>query len=369
MKTQEYLRSGKTLENLTQELGINVSLHETLPLVILNYDQIESPKSDPIVRECRGLVLNTQTWDIVARSFSRFFNWGEMAEEMPLFNWDTATVYEKVDGSLCLFYHFNGEWHVNTRGSFAHMSLFNTQWQADYYKMPMGFTWRQGILHALGMKDLSELNGVLDPTVTYVCEFCSPWNKIVRDYPQACIYNLTAFRGEEELGPQSFPFFKPVEVYPLKTVDDVMEYVKSHPEATWEGCVVRDHENRRWKIKNARYLALHTLKGNAAWQPKHILPFILKGEGAELLTYFPEIESIFYKYKEKVDNAFFELKTIWMATHQIVVQKDFAISIVGKTPFTGLLFQLRKQLGEKQTMEDLEKIWRNSEDAILKILF
>lgn len=34
-------------------------------------------KFDPIVRECRGLTIRTDTLEIVARSFDRFFNFGE----------------------------------------------------------------------------------------------------------------------------------------------------------------------------------------------------------------------------------------------------------------------------------------------------
>lgn len=39
LKVQEYLMSGKTLDDLKAELGINVAAHPTLPLVVLNYDQ------------------------------------------------------------------------------------------------------------------------------------------------------------------------------------------------------------------------------------------------------------------------------------------------------------------------------------------
>lgn len=366
LKTQEYLRSGKTLEDLTQEFGINSTIHSNLPIMILNYDQIESKKTDLISRECRALILNTEDYSLVSRSFQRFFNWGEMAEEMPLFCWDTATAYEKVDGSLVSFFHFNGEWQVATRGSFAHMPLFNTQWQADYHKMPANFTWKQGILHALGMKSLSELDGVLDPALSYACEFCSLWNKVVRDYPEPCIYNLTAFCGEEEVGPQSLPFFKEVGVYPLKTADDVINYVNSHPESTFEGCVVKDHENRRWKVKNARYLSLHKMKGNngdALFNPSTLLPFILANEGDELLAIYPEVTGCFNNFKSKVDDAYKTLESLWNANKDIVNQKEFALSIVGKTPLTGILFNARK----KNTT--LKEEWRQSEDMIFKALF
>jgi hypothetical protein len=366
MNTLEYLRSGKTLDDLHAELAIEVNRHDTLPLVILNYSQIDSPKTHPIVRECRGLVLNTENWSLVARAFPRFFNWGEVADEMPLFNWNNSTALEKVDGSLCLFYHFDGEWRVNTRGSFAGMPLFNTQWQADYHKMPMSFTWREGILRALGIKDLSELNAYLDPALSYACEFCSLWNKVVREYPEPCIYQLSAFCGEEEVGPQQVPFFRDVKNFSLRTADEVTDYVNNQPEATWEGCVVKDDANRRWKIKNKRYLAYHKAKGNNGanlYNPSTLLPIILSNEGDEWLTAFPEVTDCFNCYKAKVDNAFCELEALWARTQAIENQKEFALSIVGKTPFTSILFNTRK------AKANLKDEWRKSEDIIVKTLF
>jgi len=56
-EVQKFLRDGNSLDDLANDLGIKVTKHETKPLVILNYDQIESPKTHQIVRECRGLIL------------------------------------------------------------------------------------------------------------------------------------------------------------------------------------------------------------------------------------------------------------------------------------------------------------------------
>lgn len=365
MKTLEYLRSGKTLDDLANELHIEINRHDTLPLAILNYSQIDSPKSDPIVRECRALCINTDDMTLVARSFYRFFNWGEMADEMPLFNWSKAEALEKVDGSLVTFYYWNG-WRVNTRGSFANCGMFNTEWQARFHKMPMDWTWQQGILAALGLNDLSELDKHLDRSLAYACEFCSVWNKVVRTYEQPCIYTLSAFCGEEEVGPQPCKLFRTVGTYPLYSAEDVTEYVNSQPEATWEGCVVKDDENRRWKIKNRRYLALHKLKGangDALYTPSTLLPFILEGEGGELLATYPEISDCFHHYKEKVDKAYSELESLWHCVKDEESQKDFAILIEGETKFTGLLFNARK----KKT--PLKEEWRKAEDNILKGLF
>lgn len=368
LHVQEYLKS-KSFEQLHDELAIEVNRHDSLPLAILNYNQIESPKTNPIVRECRGLVLNTDDYSIVARSFSRFFNWGEVADEMPLFNWANCKAQEKVDGSLVLFYHFNGEWHVNTRGSFAHGPMFN-EWQANYFKLPHDFSWRQGILRALGVGNLSELN--LDPALTYVGEFCSLWNKVVREYKEPCIYLLSCFDGEQEVEARPCNFFRSIQEYALRSADDVQRYVNDHPESTFEGCVVKDDGLRRWKIKNSRYLSLHRMKGNNGdnlYLPKNMIPWILGNEGDELCTYFPEVTECYQSYKAKVDSAFNELMGLWQANHAIENQKDFALSIVGKTPFTGLLFNLRKQKGKAQTLTDLKQAWRDNADGIVKTMF
>mgnify|MGYP001296035369 CR=1 FL=1 len=80
LEVQKYLKN-KTLDDLNIEFGIKIKEHDELPLVILNYSMIDhgtiGNKTHPIVCECRGLVLEVGSWNIVARSFYRFFNFGE----------------------------------------------------------------------------------------------------------------------------------------------------------------------------------------------------------------------------------------------------------------------------------------------------
>jgi hypothetical protein len=363
LNIQEYLKN-KTLDNLNEELSIHVTRHDSLPLAILNYDQIDSPKGHPIVRECRGLVLNTENNSLAARAFPRFFNWGEMADEMPLFRWDKACTQEKVDGSLTLFYFFDGEWRINTRGSFGMMPLFN-EWQAQYHKLPQSFTWRQGVLAALGITDEKQLIGLLDPALTYVCEFCSLWNKVVREYRTPTVYLLTCFAGELEVGPRPCPLFKNVARYPLSTFDDVYNYVNEHPESDYEGCIVQDDLNQRWKIKNKRYLVKHKLRGNGTemFNPKNQLVYILANDDGEFIATCPEAAQSYLATKAKVEDAYKEVEALWEQYKGIENQKEFALSIVGKTKFTGVLFNTRKH------KDKLRNQWRLAENHILDTLF
>lgn len=367
LQVQDYLKT-HTLEELNTSLGIKSTVHPALPLVILNYSQIDSPKTDPIVRECRGLVLEVGTWNLVARAFSRFFNWGEVQEEMKLFDFSNCSTQTKEDGSLALIYRYRDEWRINTRGSFAEDPM---QFQT--------FTWKEAIVQALGVANLQKVR--LHPDYTYVCEFCSPWNKVVRRYTMPDLYLLSMFQGEYELSidecddawalrpdlllrPQQFKF---------NNIEQVQEHLAKQAECdpTYEGVVIRDWQNFRWKVKSPTYLGLHRLKGEGdnIFNPKHLLPFVLTGEKDELLTYFPECQSAYQDTEKKVQDAFAQLQAVWEQYYAIPSQKDFALAILGKTPFTGILFTLRKELGDKQTPEELKKLWRNSTQTIIKVLF
>ena len=59
-------------------LGIVITKHPSLPLTIFNYSHVKTPHDSLIGLECRGLVLNSKTWDVVAKPMNRFFNWGEV---------------------------------------------------------------------------------------------------------------------------------------------------------------------------------------------------------------------------------------------------------------------------------------------------
>lgn len=244
----------------------------------------------------------------------------------------------------------------------------NSEYDAKFHGVELYLTWGQAFLKALKVDRLSDLN--LDPALTYVCEFCSPWNKVVRTYTTPTMFLLTTFKGEEEVGPLSCTYFEQVNRYDLRTANEIEGFLLTHHEATFEGVVVKDKNGNRWKIKNARYVSLHRMKGNNGeqlYKPANLIPYILANEGDELLTYFPEVVFCYGEYKAKVDAAFDQLLALWRETWQIPNQKDFALSIVGKTPFTAILFSYRKE--KEQTEEGLRKVWRSSADGIVKQLF
>ena len=369
LEVQKYLLAGKTLDDLKTELAIDATHHPTLPLAILNYDQIESKKTHPVVRECRGLTLDTRSMGVTAMTFGRFFNWGEVQDEQGLFDFSNFTVQEKCDGSLCKIYNFEGNWYANTRGSFGLDTIQGSQ-----------YTWQELFCRALDVKHLNELTFLLDTKYTYVAEFCSIFNKVVRKYPEPVMYLLTVFDNStlQELDPvvvdqlAGTKFKRPAR-YEFKNIEEIQEFLRQQAETdpTYEGVVICDKDFRRWKCKSSKYLALHRLRGEGdnLFHPKNLLPFVLSGEEDELLTYYNECKEAYMDVKCKVLEAYIKMIEVWIEHKDIELQKEYAMSILGKTPFTSILFDVRKKKGKEQKLHDLKKEWREAEALILKAIF
>lgn len=364
LTVQSYLRSGKTPADLKSELGINSYSHPLLPLIGFKYDQIESPKLNPIVRDCRGIVLERESWNVVAKPFRRFFNAGEDAESFSQFDWADFSATEKIDGSLIICYHYQGEWYVNTSGSFG-LGECNFS----------GKTWRELFWETSGI-DRSKL----DPKFTLLFELWTPYNKVVRTYPKPSAWLIGAFHNEslEEQSRSALIYIgrqigTPLpEYYSFSGHDDIAGFLQERTltDKTFEGVVVRDSKDERYKVKSQTYLVLHHLFDNGnVFNPKRLVPLVLAGETDEVLAYLPEVKPHLERVQESVTNEYNNLVELWGNTWQIPDQKEFALSIVGKTPFSGILFNFRKMMGQNQTQEELTKLWRSSSDVIVKRLY
>ena len=351
LHVQKYLRSGQSLDTLGMQLGVHAKKHESLPLYILDYDMIEAPKHNAIVQECRGLILEDSTWDVVCKPFNRFFNLGENPSKDKEFDWNGSMAFDKEDGSLMNLWKYNDKLYCSTRFSFA--------------SHPIGpglDTWENYFFQCL---DLSGVNQVMSGygcyPITLSFEFCSPYNKVVRSYKTPQAFLLAAFDNmilDEISDSHVDDFAKMVKVsrprkYYFRHIQDVQEYIEQEAaqDATFEGVVVKDRNSQRLKIKNPKYISLHKTRGNgdALYLTKNLVPFVLgEGDETELVTYFPEVMPTLSKVKDKYQKILTNLDNYWFCYHDEKSQRKFAEGI-RDCEIPSILFLARKSGNDLKT--------------------
>lgn len=343
------IQNNSNYKLLEEQLGIKANFHED-GRVILNYSQIDSPKLNPIVREARGLVLDREH-NLVAKSFSRFFNWNEGTKaEMDSFDWKNCKITHKEDGSLLLLYYWLGQWHINTRNSYG-----------DGLVNDSGYTWKD--IFKTASRNF-EFYDKLDENLAYTFELCSLYNQVVKVYPEPKLFLLSAFHGEEELTHDTVEAIasdlrlaRP-ETVVLNDPLEVASYIaaKASIEKGFEGTVARDSKNVRFKQKTESYLLLHRLSNNGLiLSTKNLVATVLKGEEDEMITYFPFIKDRVLEIKCRIHSIEKDLDNVWYTYCMEESRKKFAEAV--KThPFSALLFGIYgKEYKEVSIRHELTK--------------
>ncbi|NML52470.1 polynucleotide kinase [Streptomyces sp. R302] len=257
--SQEYL----TLDALLppQELAAAVGAghvtrksHPELPLSIYTYTRSCQYEGvwNSVTTRCRGLVADDRTGRIVAFPLPKFFNVSEHESGRPYapaLPDEPFEVYEKVDGSLGLVFHYAGRWRVASKGSFISAQA----------------TWAQRRLDAA---DTSRLV----PGVTYLMEIVYPQNRIVVDYGDRRDLVLLAAFGPDgaELGLAGAAaawsgIGSVVTVHPPMPLEALVKLTETNtlPDGAAatgtdaEGFVLRFASGVRAKAKLAEYVRLH----------------------------------------------------------------------------------------------------------------
>ncbi|MFD3327313.1 RNA ligase [Streptomyces sp. NPDC058701] len=228
--------------------------HPELPLSLYTYTRTAQYERvwNQVTTRCRGLVADDATGAIVALPLPKFFNVGEHESGQPYapaLPDEPFEVYDKVDGSLAVVFHYAGRWRAASKGSF-------TSTQA---------TWAQRHLDA---RDTT----ALVPGTTYLAEVLHPQNRIVVDYgDRRDLVLLAAFTtdGAEvplaEAAPRWQNIGSVVTVWPAMPLDELIALADSNTlpggaPATGtqaEGFVLRFASGVRAKAKLAEYVRLH----------------------------------------------------------------------------------------------------------------
>lgn len=113
---EKYLHTGLVTE----------AIHKEFPLNIFTYGRkaVHENLWDTVTSRCRGIVVNRDTEEIVARPFEKFHNYGSAliagtnAMDNPTLFLRRPHVIEKVDGFLCTMYRWKGKSYIASKGSF-----------------------------------------------------------------------------------------------------------------------------------------------------------------------------------------------------------------------------------------------------------
>lgn len=306
--------------------------HENL--YSLRYDIITADRGHPLVRECRGIVLDSaNNWAVVARPFDRFFNFGDaLADPIDL---STAKAYKKLDGSLMILYYYDGEWHVASSGTpdasgplssdgpyatFA--DLFWATFEEEGYSLPGGL-WEE---------------------YTFIFEMTTPYNRVVVPHAEKKLTLLgVRHRDGTELSLESPELkevgYRIVPSVPLSSIEDLAAQANKLDPLEEEGYIVCDASFRRVKIKGAPYVALHHMRDS--FTAPRALDIVRMGEEVEVGLYFPEFAEQLDSLREQFESLRSTLEGAYERIRGIESQKEFAFEAL-KTPLPDCLFSVRK---------------------------
>ena len=232
------------IQDRLEKKMIIASYHNKLPLVIYSYarDTQYDKAWDPITMITRGLIMNTETKEVVATPFPKFFNHGEFTGLVPS---GMPEVHEKMDGSLGIVFFFEDEWHVATKGSF----------HSDQAKWAMAW-----------LEERPYMDDSLVPGHTYLTEIVYAENRIVVEYGFEGLVLLAEIDENGYERPYSelqqtytmLGFTSLANIYDFEEISEIFVHADSH-DHNFEGYVLRWPNGYRLKIKGKEYLKVHRI--------------------------------------------------------------------------------------------------------------
>lgn len=351
-----------------QEWGyIRENEHPDHPLSILTYTEKAQFENmwNRFTLQCRGLVYDWETGEIVALPLPKFFNSVQHGVDQDISvpegnlhlrieNWSKALpddpfeIFEKLDGSMILVFHYKGEWLTASKGSF-------TSDQAKWAKQM-----------------IDQRTYALQPGITYIAELIHPENRVVVDYKDRKDLVLLAARRNSDGSELSLSTVanswrgigSVVKSWGLSDDLAQLEYTaetgRSWPSGEKvsgveeEGYVIRFSSGVRAKVKLADYLAAHKLFTQTNERTVH--EWLATGEDLSgILAIVPDeyaewVKSVAEQLNKahadlicKVEESFEEIMAVLPSDHS---RKDFAL-MASKYPWRSALFALHDGAGNK----------------------
>lgn len=286
LKIQEFIREHRNWEQLLEEPPYSLKIKRKGDLIMFNYNQYLSQPCD-IVNEARGLILDeANDFKVIRYGFYRFYNVGEAGAAQVDFS---KCIYEeKIDGTLVMFYWYNGKWHASTRATFDATDIDETELHCF------------APLIAQAMKNTGVSTDDFDKDYTYVFELVSPESRVCVLYTGTALYYLMERNNitfEERYEPK--PQYCCPCTWTFNSLKEAQKTLEGMRGDWFEGYVAREG-TKRVKVKNLNWLELHHTI-NFFMSKTNMMDFIRNNDGDldEILAYFPERKAAICEMRDK----------------------------------------------------------------------
>ena len=304
---------------------------------VINYavafeDTFQWDENDPIGsairRECRGLIFDTETGNLISRPYHKFFNAGEKEETAinKINLYESHVVLEKLDGSMIRPIPTKEGFRLATKAGVTDVTLNAEVFIAD--KPHYAFF----------------INMCISQDATPIFEWVSRKNRIVVDYPEDNLI-LTAIRWNstgsyvlhEELVEYktkfNIPVVKAVDGLAVQNIDLFVKQVREWDDG--EGIVLRFDSGHMVKVKADDYVLRHKSK-EAINQEKNVIQTILDDSVDDLVPLLTpddaeRLKSFQTAFWASVENVSYEMAQKFLSGNTLYPdKKDFAVEFVQK---------------------------------------
>jgi RNA ligase len=301
----------------------------------------EDSHASSIRRECRGLIFDTETGNLISRPYHKFFNAGEKEEtQLNKINlYEPHVVLEKLDGSMIRPIPTPEGFRLATKAGITDVAMNAEVFIADkphYARF---------------------IHKCLLMNVTPIFEWVSRKNRIVIDYPTDDLiltgmrYNSTGLyvgykAMEQYANAWNIPVVKAVDGLAVQNIELFVKQVREWDDG--EGVVLRFDNGHMVKVKADDYVLRHKSK-DAINQEKNVLQTILDDSVDDLVPLLtPEdaqrVEAFQIAFWMALEDVGTEIHDLYKQIDKGQDQKEYATMAVPSVipQYQPFMFKLRK---------------------------
>lgn len=305
-------------------------------------------------RECRGLIFDSETGNLISRPYHKFFNVGEREETAinKINLYEPHVVLEKLDGSMIRPIPTKEGFRLATKAGITDVAMNAEVFIADksYYAT---------FIHKCFQRN-----------ITPIFEWCSRKNRIVVDYPEDQLI-LTAMRDKTTgcyvhydsmsnyATAWNIPVVKAVDGLAVQNIDLFVKQVREWDDG--EGVVLRFDTGHMVKVKADEYVLRHKSKDQIS-QEKNVLQVILEDSVDDVLPLLTPDDATRIKAFQNafwlaVDDLASEMADMYNAGNIMYPdKKDFATQFVQTKILpihAPIMYAMKGGKGSRQTIVDM----------------